>query len=185
MNEAILFILSTFIGIYTLLLVLRFYFQFIATPYGHPITSFVYTVTSPLINLARKLIPGLLGYEISSLITAWFLEIILIVSTRFLIGYELSVTVSLVMLAGISVLKTMIFIVLFAVLFQALLSWINPYNPMMDLLQSMTNPFLRRLKSKVPVVGGIDLSPLFLIFFCQLLLIWPIGSIENYLVTNI
>ena len=183
MTEALLFVFNTVLGIFSLLLILRFYFQFVSAPYGHPITSFIFSVTNLPVNSIKKLVPGIFGYEIASIITAWALETLLIVGTRSILGYGFGISAFLVFLAAIAICKTLVYIILIAVFIQAILSWINPYSPMMTFLQAMTAPFLSRLQKKIPLVGGIDLSPLVLIFVCQLVLIWPIGGLEFYLST--
>jgi YggT family protein len=57
-----------------------------------------------------------------------------------------------------------------AVIIQAVLTWVSPYSPAMPLLNSLTRPFLRVFQRRIPPIGNVDLSPLFLLVVCQLLL---------------
>ncbi len=53
------------------------------------------------------------------------------------------------------------------VIIRALLSWVNPdpYNPIVRFLHQATDPLLYRVRRVVPAIaGGIDLSPLIVIF---------------------
>ncbi len=45
---------------------------------------------------------------------------------------------------------------------RALLSWVNPdpYNPIVRFLYQVTEPVLGRIRSVLPFIGGIDISPL-------------------------
>jgi len=45
---------------------------------------------------------------------------------------------------------------------RALLSWVNPdpYNPIVRFLYQVTEPVLGRIRSVLPYIGGIDISPL-------------------------
>ncbi len=64
-----------------------------------------------------------------------------------------------------------------AVIVQAILSWVSPYNPLAPLLDRLTAPFLqpfRRLN-----VGGVDLSPLALLLLIQVILMLPVAWIEQ------
>ena len=61
---------------------------------------------------------------------------------------------------------------------QAVLTWVNPYSPIAPLLNSMTRPFLRVFQRLVPPIGNVDLSPLFVIVICQLLLMLPVAYLE-------
>jgi YggT family protein len=80
-------------------------------------------------------------------------------------------------LALIEVFKLSIYIFLFAVFMQAILSWVNPYTPMASVLDALTRPILGPLRQRIPLAGGIDLSPL-VVFICAqllfILLIWPL-----------
>ena len=56
------------------------------------------------------------------------------------------------------------------VLLQAVLSWVNPYAPIAPALNALTRPFLEPIRRFVPLIGGVDLSPLVLILVVQVLL---------------
>jgi len=68
-----------------------------------------------------------------------------------------------------------------AVIVQVVLSWVGPYSPLMPLANSMTRPFLRALQRRVPPIGNVDLSPLFVLVVIQLLLMLPIAWAEGSL----
>jgi YggT family protein len=82
--------------------------------------------------------------------------------------------VGIIGLSGVNLLKLMIYIVLIATIVQAVLSWINPYSPAAPILNAMTRPFLRVFQRRLPAIGGVDLSPLFVLVVCQILLMWPV-----------
>ncbi|PIE56357.1 MAG: hypothetical protein CSA34_04555 [Desulfobulbus propionicus] len=48
---------------------------------------------------------------------------------------------------------------------RAVISWVNadPYNPIVRFLVQATEPALSRIRRVVPVMGGMDLSPMVLI----------------------
>jgi len=49
---------------------------------------------------------------------------------------------------------------------RAVISWVNadPYNPIVRFLIQVTDPILLRIRRYIPSMGGIDLSPMILIF---------------------
>jgi YggT family protein len=55
------------------------------------------------------------------------------------------------------------------VLVLAVLSWINPGSPMYSLVARLGQPFLRPFQRLVPLIGGVDLSPIALLLVLQLL----------------
>ena len=69
------------------------------------------------------------------------------------------------------VLKWAVSLVMWMTLLMALLSWINPQSPVMGFLQALLAPLLNPLRKFIPLVGGLDLSPLALFIFAQIGLI--------------
>ncbi len=67
-------------------------------------------------------------------------------------------------LTGIAeVLDVVLSIYMWVIIIRALISWVNPdpYNPIVQILQKMTEPVLRPLRKLVPAYRiGVDLSPL-------------------------
>ena len=57
------------------------------------------------------------------------------------------------------------------IIIRALLSWVNPdpYNPVVRFLNQITEPVLYRVRRVVPYLGGIDLSPIIVIFIIYFL----------------
>ncbi len=67
-------------------------------------------------------------------------------------------------LTGIAeVLDVVLTIYMWVIVIRALISWVNPdpYNPIVQILQKVTEPVLRPLRKLVPTHRiGVDLSPL-------------------------
>jgi len=68
---------------------------------------------------------------------------------------------------------------MYLIIGSALISWVNPdpYNPIVRFLHRATDPVLARIRSKMPYMGGIDLSPLAVIF--------AIYFLQNFIVRSI
>ncbi|WP_448874871.1 YggT family protein [Desulfobulbus propionicus] len=51
------------------------------------------------------------------------------------------------------------------VIARAVITWVNadPYNPVVRFLRQVTDPILMRIRRYVPIMGGLDLSPMILI----------------------
>ncbi|UCE05977.1 MAG: YggT family protein [bacterium] len=52
------------------------------------------------------------------------------------------------------------------IIIRVLLSWIshNPYHPLIRFVYQVTEPPLRTIRQYVPNLGGLDISPIILIF---------------------
>jgi YggT family protein len=182
--NALIFIAQVAFGLLTLALLLRFYLQWVRAPYRNPLADFVNALTDFMVKPARRVIPGLWGLDLPTLLLAWLmqlLELLVVMQVRgFRFGAEVGLAaIGLALLAAIGVVKMLIYIVLVATLLQALLSWINPGSPIAPLLEAMTRPFLRVFRRRIPPIGNVDLSPLFLLVTCQLLLMVPVAWLES------
>ncbi|MGA0024459.1 MAG: YggT family protein [Burkholderiales bacterium] len=182
--NALIFIAQVAFGLLTLALLLRFYMQWVRAPYRNPLADFVNALTDFMVRPARRFIPGLWGLDLPTLLLAWLaqlLELLVVLQVRgFRYGAEVGMAgIGLAALAALAVLKMLIYIVLVATLVQALLSWINPGSPVAPLLDAMTRPMLRVFRRRIPPVGNVDLSPLFVLVACQLLLMLPVAWLES------
>ena len=59
----------------------------------------------------------------------------------------------------------------FVIIIAALLSWVSPdpRNPVVNLVYSISEPILYPIRRIIPLIAGIDLSPIFAILFLQLI----------------
>ncbi len=60
----------------------------------------------------------------------------------------------------------------FAIIARALLSWVrpDPYNPLVQLLNQITDPILEPLRRVIPPIGGMmDISPIVALILLQIL----------------
>ena len=182
LSQAVAFLLETFLGLFALALLLRFYLQLMRAPARNPLSVFLAALTDWIVVPARRVIPGLFRIDLSPLVLAWLTELILIAATWWIRGIISSLSVPgmvlVAALAAIEVAKLSLYILLVAVIVQAVLSWVAPYSPAMSILTSLTRPFLLVFAKRIPPVGNVDLSPIFVIVVCQLLL-FVVGWIET------
>ena len=80
---------------------------------------------------------------------------------------------ALLLLSTAELLKQIIYIFMFVVFVQIILSWISPgsYNPISALLYQLSEPLLRPARRLLPATHGIDFSPILVFIFLQLSLI--------------
>nr|WP_320010640.1 YggT family protein [uncultured Desulfobulbus sp.] len=69
------------------------------------------------------------------------------------------------LLAIAKLLNVVLSAYIWIVIARAVLSWVNPdpYNPIVRFLHQVTDPVLMRIRRYVPIMGGLDLSPMILI----------------------
>lgn len=64
---------------------------------------------------------------------------------------------------------------------RAVLSWVNPdpFNPIVRFLYRTTEPVLRPVRRRVPDFGGLDISPMVVIFAIYLVEVVVLPVLQN------
>lgn len=181
-SQAAIYLIQVVIGFYVLAVLLRFLFQWVRADFYNPISQFLVVVTNPPLKILRRVIPGLFGIDLASLVllvVLKFIEIYLITAIR-------GVTPALpgvLVLAGAQILEMIVYVFIITILIRVVLSWVNPYgmqrNPMTDLLYSLTEPVLSRARRLIPPFGGLDLSPIAVFVLLELSLILLIQPLKD------
>ena len=187
LTQVLLFLLETFLGLFALALLLRFHMQWLRAPVRNPLSQFLAALTDWIVVPARRIIPGFGGLDVATLLLAWLTELVLILATFWLKGFSFvgaigTDAVLIALLALLQIFKLSLYILMVAVVVQAVLTWVSPYSPAMPLLNSIARPFLRVFQKRIPPVGNVDLSPLFVLVTCQLILMataWLEGSVVH------
>jgi YggT family protein len=172
MSAPFIFIAETLFELYILCFMLRFVLQAGRADFHNPLSQFIVRVTNPLIVPLRRVVPGLRGLDMATVVLVLLLEIL---ATAVLIPLKTGVNPSIAMLLYFSLLRTVVSVLrlyVFAILIYAILSFVNPgsYNPLSSVLTSICEPVLRPFRRVIPPIGGLDLSPLFLIIILQALI---------------
>ncbi len=178
LTNPLVFLIQTLFGLYILVVMLRFLLQWARADFYNPLSQFIVKVTTPALRPLRRVIPGLGGLDFSAVVLMWLLKtlelmlVILITSGIFNpIGPMLWAIPQLVDLA--------INVFLFAILIQVIISWINPgtYNPIIGVINSLTDPIMRPARRIIPPISGLDLSPMLVIlglYLLKMLLLPPL-----------
>ncbi len=74
---------------------------------------------------------------------------------------------------------------IWVVIARAVISWVNPdpYNPIVRFLHQVTDPVLMRLRRYIPVMGGLDLSPMILILAIVFLQSFLVPTLQQLAMT--
>jgi YggT family protein len=169
--QAGVLIVQVVFGLYILAVLLRFLFQLVRADFSNPVSQFVVALTNPVLRPLRRIIPGLFGIDVASLLLLLMLKVIELYLVTTLLGAAPALGgIVVVALAELVVLTLHVFMI--AIIVRAIISWFLPYggynNPVMGLLIRLTNPLLRPAQRLIPTIGGLDLSPIAVLVVLQL-----------------
>ena len=161
-DNPLIFLIETLFDLYIIILMLRFLLQLVRADFYNPISQFIVKATAPVLKPARKVIPGFGGIDVATIVVIIAFIALKLWLISLISGFTPAVLALL--LTGIrDFISLVINIFIFAIIIQAILSWINPdqYNPVSGILYSITRPVLAPFRKLISPVGGLDLSPLF------------------------
>ncbi len=185
LTDALQFLLRTVFDLMAIAFGLRFYMQWTRVPFHNPFAQFIVRVTDFAVRPARRVIPGLFGLDLASLVLFYLAELLSVLSVYWLDGYPFLIAGAQVwpgflLIALAAALRLALYVLMGLILIQAVLSWINPFSPHAPVFYALARPCLAPLQRFIPSVGGIDLSPLVALILIQLLLIAPVAGLERW-----
>ena len=164
------FLIETVAGFFVFLLLARFHFQWLRVPFQNPAGELILAMTSWLVMPVRRFVKGLRGWDLPTLLLAWLLQALSLAAQVAVMGGEPRVAPVLAV-SAVDLVRYSVYLLMFAVLVLAVMSWFQSYSPFTPALDAFTRPFLRPFRRVIPPIGGFDLSPLALLVLLQILLI--------------
>jgi YggT family protein len=174
--EILRLLLQSFFGLFVLILMARFWMLFFRVTFRNPVGGMVLALSDWMVLPVRRVVPALGGLDLSSVLCAWLVQILLLYLLLLLqeatLGGNLELSVvTILALALLELARSSIYLLIGIVLLQALISWINPYSTIGPALAPIVRPFYRPFRRFIPSIRGIDLSPLFLLVSLEIVLV--------------
>ncbi len=161
------FLLDVIAGLLGGACLLRLYMQMHRVPFGNPLGRFVFALTDWIVLPLRRIIPPAGRWDIASLVAAWLIIMLKYLLLMLLAGGVRPVALPLLSLFGLMQLAVSGLTALLIV--YAVLSWVPGASPVLhDLVQRLAEPLVRPIRRVVPLIGGVDLSPLVAIVLLQI-----------------
>jgi YggT family protein len=182
--EALQFLIRTAFDLLACAFFMRFWMQWARVPFRNPFAQFLVKVTDFAVRPARRVIPGLFGLDLASLLLFLVAELLMVLGVHWVSGYPfvaagLGVLPGFLLLTLASALRLGLYLLIGFVLIQAVISWVNPFSPLAPVFYALSRPVLAPFQKIIPPISGIDLSPLAAIILIQLLLIVPVSALEQ------
>jgi len=168
MKPALIFIINTLVQLYLLVLLLRIWLPLLRADFRNPITQGILRLTSPLVTPVRRVIPALGRLDTATVVIAFGLQYVTILLVLAIDGYTAGVVpIAVTSLIDLVLLSLKLFT--FAILIHIIMSWIAPAtnNPATAFIAALVYPVLQPVRGRIPPLGGLDLSPLFVIILLQ------------------
>ena len=170
LNGAAIFVIQTLGSLYLLVVLLRFILQLVRANFYNPICQFTVKATQPLLKPMRRVIPSVFGLDMSSLVLAILVQM-LVFAVVLSLSYIPFNVLGLFFWAVIGVLALFLKVFFFAMIISVILSWVAPGSttPGAELVNQITEPALAPFRRFLPNLGGLDISPILAFMVIQLI----------------
>src|SRR5919197_4443575 len=122
-------LIDTVVAFLVFVLLARFHFQWLRVPFRNPMGEFVLALTNWAVVPARRVIPGLAGLDVATLILAWAFQALGLWAQAAIVGAEPS-AVAIVAVAAVDLVRYSVYILVFAGFVQVGIPGINPGAPL-------------------------------------------------------
>ncbi|MBK6867855.1 MAG: YggT family protein [Burkholderiales bacterium] len=143
----------------------RLYMRWRRMSMGNPVGRLVQALTDWLVLPLQRLLPPGQRLDSASLLGTWLLKLLQYVVLMGLLGQSRWALLPVLALLGVA--KLAVSVITALVIIGAILSWTQSRTLVTDVIERLCEPLLAPVRRIVPLVGGIDLSPLVLIVGLQ------------------
>lgn len=160
-------IIGTLGGLYLLVVLLRFLLQLARADFYNPLSQFIAKATNPVLLPLRRVIPGLFGLDLACLVLALAVQFVTVFFSLLLAG---TFNPLLALLWGaLGIVSMVMYIYYICMIAMIILSWVAPQtrHPAAILAVQLVRPLCMPIQRILPAMGGIDISPIFVFLFLQ------------------
>lgn len=170
LHQIATFLLDVIGGLIAGACLLRLYMQLHKVSFSNPVGGLVFALTDWLVLPLRKVITPVGRWDVSSLVAAVLVQLVQYALVLVLLGAAAAWAwlpwMALFGLARVAVSGLIGLLIVYAVM-----SWVQTRSALADVVGRLCDPVLRPVRRFVPLVKGIDLSPLVLLVLLQVGLI--------------
>lgn len=173
-------LLEVVVGLLSGACLLRLYMQYLRIPMsarsGNPLGRFVFSLTDWIVLPLRKVIPSVGALDTASLVAAFLLQLAEF-GLLWLLAGAAGGLFAVPILALFGLLRMTVSAMTGAVIVYAVLSWVQTNSVIADVLERLVSPLLVPIRRVLPLIGGVDLSPLALLVILQIVAI-VLGNLQ-------
>lgn len=168
----LIFVIETLFYLYMVVVALRLVMQWANWEYHNPLVQFIIKATQVPVKFLRQFLPAMGRWDTATIVLLVLVTLLKLLVVGFIMG-GLPAGIMLLRLIVAEIFSLFIGIFTVSIIIEVILSWVSvasgSYNPVAALISKMNAPLLRPVRRLIPPLGGIDLSPLFVLLGLQVL----------------
>ena len=146
---------------------LRMFMRWRAMSMANPVGRFVQALTDWLVLPLQRILPPSNRVDAASLLAAWLFKLLQYAALMALLGMSRWALLPVLALLGVARLATSVATAV--ILVASIFSWMQNRTAISDVFERLSAPLLAPLRRVVPLVGGVDLTPVLALVVLQVL----------------
>ncbi len=168
---AVIFIIQSVFVLYSYAVIARIIMQLNRADFYNPFAQLILKFTNPIVLPLRQKIANTGNIDSAAilvLISVTFIKLALVFFIRY--GLIPGLLGLFIWCIG-DIISLIITFYTYCIIIQIILSWINPgtTSAAVFVIYQMTEPLLAKFRHYIPLVAGLDISPMFALFCLQLI----------------
>ncbi len=170
-QEILVFLINTLFNLYISFLMIRMLLGLARADFYNPVSQFLVKATDPVIKPLRRFIPAFGKIDTATVVAIVGLKVIELFLLALITGGDFAA--SFIPFVMGDLLRMLVWIYIVAIIIQVIISWVgNTHgNPVVPLINSLTEPLFRPVRKLIPPVGMIDFSAFVVLLLLQIALI--------------
>ncbi|PUA27679.1 MAG: YggT family protein [Cellvibrio sp. 79] len=165
-------IVYSLMSLFLVIVILRFLLQVVRADFYNPVSQAIVKVTMPLLKPLRKIIPGVLGIDMASVVLIILVQLVASMILVLVVGESELLGNPLILIAwGVVGTLTIVSSIFFWCMIISIIgSFIAPFShhPLLVLANQIINPLAAPIRKLIPPLGGVlDVSPIFILIILQ------------------
>lgn len=161
-------IVYSLMSLFLVIVVLRFLLQLVRADFYNPVSQAIVKVTMPLLKPLRKVIPGVLGIDMASVVLILLVQLLASIILCLVVGLGGLIANPFLLLAWgfVGALTIISSIFFWCMIISIIGSFIAPFShhPLLVLANQIINPLAAPIRKVLPPLGGvIDISPIIIL----------------------
>ena len=165
-------IVYSLMSLFLVIVILRFLLQVVRADFYNPVSQAIVKVTMPLLKPLRKIIPGVLGIDMASVVLIVLVQLVASMILAVVVGESELLGNPLILIAwGVVGTLTIVSSIFFWCMIISIIgSFVAPFShhPLLVLANQIINPLAAPIRKLIPPLGGVlDVSPIFILIILQ------------------
>lgn len=161
-------IVYSLMSLFLVIVILRFLLQVVRADFYNPVSQAIVKVTMPLLKPLRKIIPGVLGIDMASVVLIVLVQLVASMILAVVVGMTELLANPLILIAWgfVGALTIISSIFFWCMIISIIGSFIAPFShhPLLVLANQIINPLAAPIRKVLPPLGGvIDISPIIIL----------------------